>query len=242
MPGMGAVATTFIAGVELVNKGLAGPVGSLVEFETVRLGKRTDNRVPKIKDLVPLAGTEELVFGGWDAFPKDAYEAAALAGVLEKEHLNAVREQLKEIRPFPAVFDSRYVLRIEAAHRKDCVSLGEATEQVREDMRTFKSEHGFDRAAMIHCASIRGLRSAPEGALRPRRVRGGAGASDPSISPAMVYSYAALQEGVPYANGAPSLAVDVPALVDLADDRGVPVAGKDSKTGQTLMKTIIARA
>lgn len=153
MPGMGAVATTFIAGVELVNKGLAGPVGSLVEFESVRLGKRTDNRVPKIKDLVPLAGTEELVFGGWDAFPKDAYEAAALAGVLEKEHLNAVREQLKEIRPFPAVFDSRYVLRIEAAHRKDCVSLGEATEQVREDMRTFKSEHGFDRAAMIHCAS-----------------------------------------------------------------------------------------
>ncbi len=240
MPGMGAVATTFIAGVELVKKGLAGPVGSLAEFGTVRLGKRTENRVPKIKDFVPLAGMEDLVFGGWDAFPDDAYEAAALAGVLEKEHLNAVREQLKEVRPFPAVFDPRYVARIEAAHKKDYTSLREATEQVREDIRAFKTEHGLDRAVMINCAST-------EAYAQPQKVHfdldefeAALERSDPSISPAMVYAYAALQEGVPYANGAPSLAVDVPALVDLADERGVPVAGKDFKTGQTLMKTIIA--
>ena len=153
MPGMGAMATTFIAGVELVKKGLAAPIGSLAQFGTVRLGKRTENRVPKIKDFVPLVGMEDLVFGGWDALPDDAYDAAALAGVLEKEHLNAVREPLREVRPFPAVFDSRYVARIESTHEKEYGTLKEAAEQVREDIRTFKSEHGLDRAVMVNCAS-----------------------------------------------------------------------------------------
>ena len=152
-PGMGAVATTFVAGVELVKKGIAGPVGSLAQLGTIRLGKRTEDRVPKIKDFGPLDGMDDLVFGGWDAFPDDAYDAAALAGVLEKEHLNAVREELKEVRPFPAVFDPRYVARIEAAHEKGYGSLREAAEQVREDIRTFKSEHGLERAVMINCAS-----------------------------------------------------------------------------------------
>ncbi|MDQ3639811.1 MAG: inositol-3-phosphate synthase [Actinomycetota bacterium] len=240
MPGMGAVATTFVAGVELVKKGLAGPVGSLAQLGTIRLGKRTENRVPKIKDFVPLAGMDDLVFGGWDAFPDDAYDAATLAGVLEKEHLNAVRDQLKEVRPFPAVFDPRYVARIEAAHEKEYGSLREAAEQVREDIRTFKSEHGLERAVMVNCASTEAYAQPQKAHFDLEEFEAALERSDPSISPAMVYAYAALQEGVPYANGAPSLAADIPALVDLADERGVPVAGKDFKTGQTLMKTIIA--
>src|SRR5829696_10585041 len=153
MPGMGAVATTLIAGVELVKKGLAEPVGSLTQLGTVRLGKRTEGRVPKIKDFVPLAGLGDLVFGGWDAFSDDAYEAAAIAGVLEKEHLNAVRDELKAIEPFPAVFDPRYVARLDATHTKDYGSMREAAEQVREDIRSFKERHELDRAVMVNCAS-----------------------------------------------------------------------------------------
>jgi myo-inositol-1-phosphate synthase len=240
MPGMGAVATTFIAGVELIKKGLAEPVGSLSQMGTIRLGKRTEDRVPKIKDFVPLAEMNDLVFGGWDAFPDSAYDAATLAGVLDKEHLNAVREQLEEIRPFPAVFDPRYVARIEAAHRKEYGSLREAAEQVREDIRSFKEEHGLERVVMVNCASTEAYAQPQRAHLDPEEFEAALERSDPSISPAMVYAYAALHEEVPYANGAPSLAVDIPALVDLANDRGVPVAGKDFKTGQTLMKTIIA--
>ncbi len=239
-PGMGAVATTLFAGVEMIKKGLAQPVGSLAESGTIRLGKRTENRVPKIKEFVPLAKTEDLVFGGWDAFPDDAYEAAAVAGVLEKEHLNAVRDELKEIRPFPAVFDPAYVARIEATHKKEYGSLREAAEQVREDIRAFKSENGLDSAVMVNCASTEAYAQPQKAHFDPDAFESALDRSDPAISPAMVYAYAAIMEGVPYANGAPSLAADIPALVELADDRGVPVAGKDFKTGQTLMKTMIA--
>ena len=238
--GMGAVATTFFAGAELIKRGLAEPVGSLAQLGTIRLGKRTEDRMPKIRDFVPLAGMEDLVFGGWDAFPDDAYEAAAYAGVLEKEHLNAVRDELREIRPFPAVFDPRHVARIEAAHTKSYGSLREASEQVREDIRSFKDQNGLERVVMVSCSST-------EAYLQPQKVHfaledfeAALDASDPAISPSMVYAYAALQEGVPYANGAPSLAVDIPALTELADENGVPIAGKDFKTGQTLMKTIVA--
>ena len=240
MPGMGAVATTFIAGVELIKKGLGEPVGSLTQLGTIRLGKRTENRVPKIKEFVPLAGLEDLVFGGWDAFPDDAYEAAAVAGVLEKEHLNAVRDELKAIEPFPAVFDPRYVAKIEATHVKDYSSLREAAERVREDIRAFKREHGLERAVMVSCASTEAYLQPQEAHFTLEAFEGALDASDAAISPAMIYAYAAIQEGVPYANGAPSLAADIPALVELADKRGVPIAGKDFKTGQTLMKTIIA--
>src|SRR5215213_665045 len=153
MQGMGAVATTYIAGVELIKRGLAEPVGSLTQLGTIRLGKRTEDRTPKIKDFVPLAGVEDLIFGGWDAFPDDAYEAAAYAGVLEKEHLNAVRDQLKEIRPFPAVFDRRHVARIEATHAKGYGSLREASEQVREDIRSFKEHSDLERVVMVSCSS-----------------------------------------------------------------------------------------
>src|SRR3712207_6200405 len=240
MPGMGAVATTFIAGVELIKKDLGEPVGSLTQLGTIRLGKRTENRVPKIKDFVPLAVPEDLVFGGWDALPDDAYEAAAVAGVLDKEHLNAVRDELKAIEPFPAVFDARYVAKLEATHTKSYGSLREAAEQVREDIRSFKQEHGLERAVMVSCASTEAYLQPQAAHFSPRGFEEALDASDPAISPAMVYAYAAIMEGVPYANGAPSLAADIPALVELADERGVPIAGKDFKTGQTLVKTIVA--
>src|SRR3712207_1889578 len=153
LQGMGAVATTFVAGVELVKKGLAEPVGSLTQLGTIRLGKRTDNRVPKIKDFVPLSGIGDLVFGGCDVFPDDAYEAAALAGVLEKEHLNAVRGELTAVRPYPAVFEQRHVARLTAAHKKEYGSLREAAGMVREDIRRFKEQNGLDRVVMVNCAS-----------------------------------------------------------------------------------------
>jgi myo-inositol-1-phosphate synthase len=240
MPGMGAVATTFIAGVELMKKGLGEPVGSLTQLGTIRLGKRTEGRVPKIKEFVPLAGLEDLVFGGWDAFPDDAYEAAAVAGVLEKEHLNAVRNELRAIEPFPAVFDPRYVAKIEATHVKGYSSLREAAERVREDIRAFKREHGLQRVVMVNCASTETYLQPQEAHFTSEAFEGALDASDPAISPAMIYAYAAIMEGVPYANGAPSLAADIPALVELATRGGVPIAGKDFKTGQTLMKTIVA--
>ena len=240
MPGMGAVATTFIAGVELIKKGIGEPVGSLTQLATIRLGKRTENRVPKIKEFVPLAGLEDLVFGGWDAFPDDAYEAAAVAGVLEKEHLNAVRGELKTIKPFPAVFDPRYVAKIEATHVKDYSSLREAAERVREDIRVFKREHGLGRAVMVSCASTEAYLQPQEAHFSLQRFEEALDRSEAAISPAMIYAYAAIMEGVPYANGAPSLAADIPALVELATRRGVPIAGKDFKTGQTWMKTVIA--
>jgi myo-inositol-1-phosphate synthase len=240
MPGMGAVATTFIAGVELVKKGLAEPVGSLTQLGTVRLGKRTEDRAPRIKDFVPLDGLEDLVFGGWDAFPDDAYEAATVAGVLEKEYLGAVRDNLKAIEPFPAVFDARYVSRLAATHTKDYGSMREAAEQVREDIRSFKHRHELDRVVMVNCASTEAYTQPQEAHFSIEKFEEALDASDAAISPAMVYAYAAIMEGVPYANGAPSLAVDIPALTGLADEKGVAIAGKDFKTGQTWMKTIVA--
>jgi myo-inositol-1-phosphate synthase len=240
MPGMGAVATTFVAGVELVRKGLAEPIGSLTQFGTIRLSKRTEDRATRIKGFVPLQCMDDLVFGGWDAFPDDAYEAAGVAGVLKKEQLNAVRDEMKALEPWPAVFDPRYVAKLRGAHVKNYRSLREAADQVREDIRRFKKEHSLERAVMVNCAST-------EAYLQPQAVHSSLESfekaldrSDPSISPSMIYAYAAIQEAVPYANGTPSLAIDVPALVELANERGVPVAGKDFKTGQTLMKTIVA--
>jgi myo-inositol-1-phosphate synthase len=240
MPGMGAVATTLMAGVELVNIGIAEPIGSLTQLAAIRLGKRTEDRSPKVKNFVPLQSMDELVFGGWDAFPDDAHEAAASAGVLDKEHLNAVREELRAVRPWPAVFDSRYVHRLHGTHLKDFGSLREAAELVREDIRAFKQEHGIERAVMVNCASTEAYVQPQEPHFSVEGFERALDASDPAISPAMIYAYAAILEDVPYANGAPSLAVDIPALTQLAKERGVPICGKDFKTGQTWMKTIVA--
>jgi myo-inositol-1-phosphate synthase len=240
MPGMGAVATTLMAGVELVNIGIAEPIGSLTQLAAIRLGKRTEDRSPKVKNFVPLQSMDELVFGGWDAFPDDAHEAAASAGVLDKEHLNAVREELRAVRPWPAVFDSRYVHRLHGTHLKDFGSLREAAELVREDIRAFKQEHGIERVVMVNCASTEAYVQPQEPHFSVEGFERALDASDPAISPAMIYAYAAILEDVPYANGAPSLAVDIPALTQLAKERGVPICGKDFKTGQTWMKTIVA--
>lgn len=240
MPGMGAVATTLVAGVELAKKGLAEPVGSLTQMATIRLGKRTEGRSPKIKDFVPLYGLDDLVFGGWDAFPDDAHAAATAAGVLRKEHLDAVKDELKGIRPMPAVFDPRYVARLEARHTKEYASLREAAEKVREDIKAFKEEHRLERVVMVNCASTEAYLQPREAHFALEAFEDALDRSDPAIPPAMIYAYAAIQEGVPYANGSPSLAVDVPALTGLAKERGVPVAGKDFKTGQTLIKTVVA--
>ncbi|MDP2479081.1 MAG: inositol-3-phosphate synthase [Candidatus Palauibacterales bacterium] len=238
--GLGAVSTTFIAGVESVRRGRSRPIGSLTQLNTIRLGKRTEERAPLIKDFVPLADLEDLVFGAWDPIPDDAYASAKLAGVLSHEDLEAVGDFLGTIRPMPAVFDKSYVKRLDGSNVKKGADKMELAEQLRADIRDFKAEHGCDRLVVVWAAST-------EIYLRPHDVHAtletfeeGLRAGHEAIAPSMVYAYAALQEGVPFANGAPNLTVDVPALTDLARARGLPVAGKDFKTGQTLMKTIIA--
>ncbi|MFH1765587.1 MAG: inositol-3-phosphate synthase [Gemmatimonadota bacterium] len=240
LPGMGAVATTFIAGVEAVRQGLAKPIGSLTQLNHIRLGKRTDGRNPKIKDLVPLASLDQLVFGGWDPIPDDAFKSAVNAGVLERTHLDPIEGFLSAIQPMPAVFSSEYVKKLNGPNKKTGSHKRELAEALRADIRNFREENGCDRMVMIWCGST-------EIFLRPGPTHETLEAfekameeNDASIAPSMLYAYAALMEGVPYANGAPNLSGDIPALEALAIEKGVPIAGKDFKTGQTLMKTILA--
>jgi myo-inositol-1-phosphate synthase len=238
--GLGAVSTTFIAGVIAVRRGIAPPIGSLTQMGTVRLGRRTEGRSPLIKDLVPLAGLDDLVFGGWDIFEDNCYEAATTAGVLETALLEQVRPELEAIRPWSAVFDRRYVKRLDGPNVKRGANKRELAEQVRADIRTFQAEHKLDRLVMIWCGSteIFMTESAAHGSLES--FEKALEASDVLIPSSMVYAYAAMREGVPYANAAPNLTADIPALLDLASQMAVPVAGKDLKTGQTLIKTIVA--
>jgi myo-inositol-1-phosphate synthase len=240
MPGMGAVSTTFMAGVELVRRGQSVPVGSLTQLGTIRLGKRTEARTPKIKDFVPLAKLDDLVFGGWDVFKDDAYQAASNAGVLDAKDLGKVQKFLKGIKPMKAAFDQHYVKNLSGPNVKKGKNKFDLAEQLREDIRNFKKKNKCDRLVMVWCAST-------ETFLKPQDVHKdlksfekGMRANDPSIAPSMLYAYAAISEGVPFANGAPNLTVDIPALEDYARTKGVPIGGKDFKTGQTLMKTILA--
>ena len=240
MPGMGAVATTVIAGVEAIKAGLGQPIGSLSQMGTIRLGKRTEGNSPLINDFVPLAGLDDLVFGGWDVFPDDAYEAATHAGVLEKDTLNAIEERLRTVKPMKAVFDRDYVRRLEGSHIKSGKDKWAMVLEVREDIQRFKEDNGVDRLVMIWCGST-------EIFLEPNPVHDDLESLEKaikenhaSIAPSMIYAYAALQEGVPFLNGAPNLTVDIPAMTQLAKQQGVPIGGKDFKTGQTLMKTILA--
>jgi myo-inositol-1-phosphate synthase len=240
MPGMGAVATTFIAGVEAVRRGYAKPFGSLTQMGTIRLGKRTENRVPRIKDFIPLAELDDIVFGGWDIFEDNAFEAARKAGVLEPALLERVRPFLEKVKPMKAVFDQHYVKRLSGTWVKKAKTWFDHAEQIKEDIIAFKEREHCDRLVIVWCASTeifmkptdahRDLTSF-EKALRARSAE---------IAPSMVYAYAALSLGIPFANGAPNLTLDIPALIELAREKQVPVAGKDFKTGQTLMKTIIA--
>jgi myo-inositol-1-phosphate synthase len=238
--GLGAVSTTFIAGVEAIKKGLAEPVGSLTQMGTVRLGKRTDNRSPLIREFVPLAGLEDIVFGAWDIFPDSAYEAALTAGVLEKELLAQLKPQLQKIKPMKAVFDQQYVKRLNGTNVKEGASKMELAEQLIDEIAEFKRRNKCSRLVMVWCAST-------EIFLKPHAVHKTIKSFEQAlrdnhkaVAPSMIYAYAALKSGVPFANGAPNLTVDLPAMADLAAANNVPVCGKDFKTGQTLMKTILA--
>ncbi|OQY28369.1 MAG: inositol-3-phosphate synthase [Candidatus Cloacimonetes bacterium 4572_55] len=240
IPGLGAVATTFIAGVMNVRKGLAKPIGSLTQMGTIRLGKRTENRSPSIKEFVPLAELDDLVFGGWDIFEDTVYEASLNAGVLSHEHLDPIRSELNAIRPMKAVFDKNYVKKLDGPNVKSGANKMELAELLREDMRCFKSDNDLDRLVLIWCASTEIFMKKSGVHETIESFEQGMRDNSPDISPSMVYAYAALMENVPFMNGAPNLTVDIPALAQLSIDRNVPIGGKDFKTGQTLMKTILA--
>jgi len=240
VPGMGAVATTFMAGVEAVRKGIAEPIGSLTQMSTIRLGKRTDGRSPKIKEFVPLAGLNDLVFTGWDIFEVDAYESAMHAAVLEKDLLNQIKPFLKSVQPRKAVFDSNYVKKLDGKHVKKGKNKRDLAEQLRQDIRDFKKKSGADRLVMIWCGSTEIFLQPSEVHSSLKAFERGLEKNDENIAPSMIYAYAALSEGVPFANGAPNLTVDIPVMMELSRRNNAPIAGKDFKTGQTLMKTILA--
>ena len=238
--GLGAVSTTVIAGVHAIRKGIAKPIGSLTQMGTIRLGKRTENRSPKINEVVPLSALDDLVFGGWDIFEDDCYAAARTAGVIEPSLLDKVRPELEQIRPWPAVFDQRYVKRLDGPNVKKGKNKKDLAEQVIADIRQFKAHHQLDRLVMVWCGSTEVFMTESEAHTTPACFERALEANDPSIPSSMVYAYAAIREGIPYANAAPNLTADVPALVELAAKTKTPLAGKDLKTGQTLLKTIIA--
>ncbi|HEX9621904.1 MAG TPA: inositol-3-phosphate synthase [Polyangiaceae bacterium] len=240
LPGLGAVSTTFIAGVMLARAGLAKPVGSLTQTGTIRLGKRTDGRIPKISDFVPLASLDDLVFGAWDLFEEDAYEAASTAQVLENRHLEPIRDDLRAIRPMPAVFYPEYVKRLHGTHVKKAANKAEMVEALRADIRNFMSEKGCSRAVLVWCGSTEVFTEQQDVHQSISSFERGLLESHPAITNSMMYAWACLKEGIPYANGAPNLTVDIPAARELARETNAPLAGKDFKTGQTLMKTILA--
>jgi len=238
--GLGAVSTTFVAGVEAIKRGLAQPVGSLTQMGTIRLGKRTEHRSPKIKEFVPLADLEDIVFGAWDIFKDNAFDAAMNAGVLEKDLLNQVSEQLASLKPMAAVFEQNYVKRLHGENIKTGKNKMELAEQLIADIARFKSENNCDRLVMVWAASTEIFLEESDVHRSIEAFEKGLYDSDPAIAPSMIYAYAAIKAGIPFANGAPNLTADIPALTKLAEQNGIPICGKDFKTGQTLMKTIIA--
>ena len=239
--GLGAVASTLIAGVELAKRGLGAPIGSLTQMDTIRLGKRTDGRNPMIKDFVPLARIEDIVWGSWDPFPDDAYVAAQRAGVLESgKHLEAISDALRDVRPMKAAFERNYVKNIDADNTMGKISKREMLNGIRADINKFKDEKKVDRLVMIWCASTEIFIEPGPAHMNLEAFEAAIDANDPTIAPSMLYAYAAILENVPFANGAPNLAVDTPVLRQLATERNVPISGKDFKTGQTLMKTVLA--
>ncbi len=242
IPGMGAVATTFVAGVEAVRKGLAAPIGSLTQMGTVRLGKRTEGRSPKIKEFVPIASLDDLVFTGWDIFEDDMYAAASKAGVLERDLLEKVKKRLQSIQPQKAVFDHNYVKKIDGPNVKKGKNKMELAEQLRQDIRDFRKSSGAARLITIWCASTETFIEATAAHQSVKAFEKALEKNDDSIAPSMIYAYASLKEQVPFANGAPNLTVDVPAMLELSRDLATPICGKDFKTGQTMMKTVLAPA
>ena len=243
LPGLGAVSTTFIAGVEAVKAGIGKPIGSLTQMGTLGLGKRNEQRDSKIKDFVPLYDLENLVFGGWDIFAEypDCYSAAVNAGVLEQTLLDQLKGPLSEIKSMPAVFNQKYVKNLNPTRIKDVTSHRDAIDALRTDIRNFKEVNNLERAVMVWCGSTETFQ-APDSNIFDdlSSFEKALDDNNPSILPSVLYAYAALHEGVPYANGAPNLSADFPAMYELSHKLKVPIAGKDFKTGQTLMKTILA--
>jgi myo-inositol-1-phosphate synthase len=240
LPGLGAVATTLIAGTRLINKGLAKPYGSLTQLQRIRLGKRTAPRFPLIKEVVPLAELSDLVFGGWDIFPDDAYQTAKSAGVLTPDLLEPVRHDLEAIKPWPGAFEQRYVRNLRGTHIKTAATKMDLAEAVMRDIESSVATEGVRRSVMIWCGSTEVYSQPGSVHQTVETFERGLKENAPEISPSMIYAYAALSLGVPFANGAPNLSADIPALVELSARRGVPIAGSDFKTGQTLIKTVIA--
>ncbi len=240
IPGMGAVATTFVAGVEAIRKGISSPIGSLTQMGTVRLGKRTEGRSPKINDFVPLAQLNDLVFTGWDIFEDDMYAAAGKAGVLDRSLLEQIKPFLSSIKPRKAVFDKNYVKKLDGPNVKKGKNKMELAEQVRQDIQDFKRSSGAERLVMIWCGSTETFIESGNMHRSVEALEKAMHENNENIAPSMVYAYAALKEGVPFANGAPNLTVDVPAMHQLSKQMDAPICGKDYKTGQTLIKTILA--
>lgn len=240
IPGLGAVATTLIAGVEAVKKGIAKPVGSLTQMGSLRLGKRTENRYPMIKDFVPLAGLEDIVFGGWDVYDDNMYQSAMNARVLEPTLLLAVKDELEALKPMKAVFDKSFISNLDGTNIKEEATKAEQAKAVMNDIANFIESNGLDRAVMVWCGSTEKYIEPSEVHLSIEAFEAGLQNNDPRIAPSMIYAYAALKSGVAFANGAPNLTVDIPAIVELSKEVGLPISGKDFKTGQTLMKTILA--
>src|SRR5277367_1112944 len=242
IPGMGAVATTFVAGVEAIRKGIAKPIGSLTQMGTIRLGKRTDARSPKIKEFVPLAGLDDLVFTGWDIFEDDMHSAASKAGVLEKELLDKVKPFLSKIKPRKAVFDRNYVKLIDGPNVKKGKTKMDLAEQLRDDIREFRKTSGASRLVTMWCGSTESFIEPTEAHQTVKAFEKAMRDNDEMIAPSMIYAYASLMEGVPFANGAPNLTVDLPVMLELSRKNEAPICGKDFKTGQTLIKSVLAPA
>ena len=239
--GLGAVTTTLIAGVELAKRGQGLPIGSMTQMGTIRLGKRTDGRSPLIKDFVPLAKLDDIVWGAWDVFPDDAYVAASRAGVLEQgKHIEAISEVLRDIRPMKAAFERKYARNLTGEHTMGDIGKRAMLTAIREDINRFRDEKDVSRLVMIWCASTEVYIEPCEVHATIEAFETAIDANDERIAPSMLYAYAALLEGVPFANGSPNLAVDMPCLRQFATDRNIPISGKDFKTGQTLMKTVLA--
>ena len=237
--GLGAVSSTLIAGVELARKGLGSPIGSLTQMGTIRLGKRTDNRVPLIRDFVPLATLDDIVFGAWDPFPDDAYVAASRAGVLETRHLESVSEALRSVQPMSAAFDSYYVKRLDPPNVKDKSSKRRMLEGIRQDIHDFAEKNMTERLVMLWAASTEIFIEPGAQHETIESFEAAIDADDIAIAPSMLYAYAAILEGIPFCNGAPNLSCDIPCLTKLATEKRVPISGKDFKTGQTLLKTVL---
>jgi len=239
-PGMGAVATTFMAGVFAINKGLSFPIGSMTQMGTIRLGKRTEHRNPLIREFIPLTPLTNIVFGGWDIFKDNAYEAALKARVLDLPLLESVKEELASIKPMKAVFDKYYVKKLDGPNVKSGSNKMELAQALMDDIREFQKANDCERLVMVWCGSTEIYIEESDVHSSVEKLEEGLKNNDPNIPPSMIYAYAAIKMGIPYANGAPNLSCDIPALVELAKQTGAPIAGKDFKTGQTLMKTILA--